>query len=372
METAALFEEKIPITPRDLSRDAINIDELLLKKIATKLEGKCSLHGWVKPSSMKILSRSMGYVEKGRFTGDIVYHLQAEGQVINPPSGALVTGDVIRKNKMGMYVNYNDAIRIILPRDLHLGDEVYDNIDIGERVNVEIKKSRFQVNDEYILSVGLFQGRVGQEGSYRGENPADTYVVESDTDNEEEAVAAPVVPEPVAEPVAAPEPVAEVEEDVVEDTNTTPIEFSSKISENQEFNNTFVAPFTLDGKEWKTAEHYFQAMKFPSDPAYQEEIRTAATAAKAKTLGSTTEKVVRPDWDTYKEEVMKKVLKAKFTDPKNKALLDKLLATGNRPLVEANTADSYWGYGRTKKGKNRMGILLMELRSALRAERKAA
>jgi ribA/ribD-fused uncharacterized protein len=63
---------------------------------------------------------------------------------------------------------------------------------------------------------------------------------------------------------------------------------------------------------------------------------------------------------------MKKALRAKFTQ--NEALKKLLLETGDRPLVEANPTDNYWGYGRTKMGKNRMGILLMELRSALRAE----
>ena len=159
METVALFEEKIPVTPRDLSRDSINITNIIQKKFRAKLEGHCSLHGWVKPNSVNILNRSVGAFGHGDFTGDIVYQVQAEGKVINPPSGIEVVGDVIRKNKMGMYVNYQDAVRIILPRDLHIGDDEYDSIQIGETIKVEIKKSRFQVNDEYILSVGLFKGR---------------------------------------------------------------------------------------------------------------------------------------------------------------------------------------------------------------------
>ena len=61
---------------------------------------------------------------------------------------------------------------------------------------------------------------------------------------------------------------------------------------------------------------------------------------------------------------MKKALTAKFTQ--NPDLKAKLLATGNRALVEANPTDAYWGYGRTKKGKNRMGILLQQLRDELR------
>jgi hypothetical protein len=60
---------------------------------------------------------------------------------------------------MGIYVNYQDAIHIIVPRDLNIGNADFEDIIVGDIVRVEIKKSRFQVNDEYILSVGLFKGR---------------------------------------------------------------------------------------------------------------------------------------------------------------------------------------------------------------------
>lgn len=160
MEHTALFEERASLTSRDLRGEITDIDGLLLQKLSTRMENKCSRHGFILPGSMKILSRSMGYVEKGRFTGDIIFHLQAEGKVLNPPAGLTLQGIVIRKNKMGMYVSYNDAIRIILPRDLHIGDEVFEAVQVGATVNVEIQKSRFQVNDPYILSVGLFRGLV--------------------------------------------------------------------------------------------------------------------------------------------------------------------------------------------------------------------
>jgi DNA-directed RNA polymerase subunit E'/Rpb7 len=158
MEHTALFEERTSLTSRDLRGEITDIDGLILQKLSTRMENKCSRHGFVLPGTMKILSRSMGYVEKGRFTGDIIFHVQAEATVLNPPAGFTLEGVIIRKNKMGMYVSYNDAIRIILPRDLHIGDEAFEAVPVGANVNVEIQKSRFQVNDAYILSVGLFRG----------------------------------------------------------------------------------------------------------------------------------------------------------------------------------------------------------------------
>jgi DNA-directed RNA polymerase subunit E'/Rpb7 len=158
MDHTAIFEEQVPLTPKDLRNEIKNIDSLLEQKLQAKLEGRCSRHGYVLPGSIEILSRSMGIVEKGRFTGSVLFHVQAEGQVLNPPDGLILEGEVIRKNKMGIYVNYRDAIRVIVPRDLNIGNEEFEMVSVGDTVQVEVKKSRFQVNDEYILSVGLFKG----------------------------------------------------------------------------------------------------------------------------------------------------------------------------------------------------------------------
>jgi hypothetical protein len=134
---------------------------------------------------MKLLSRSVGYIEKGRNTGDIVYHIQAEGNVIYPPDGTVLQGEILRKNKMGMFVNYKDALRIILPRDLHIGNEEFDSLEVGEIVKVEIKKSRFQVNDEYILSVGVYLGRTSMPAQAQEPVVAETKENKEEEDKEE-------------------------------------------------------------------------------------------------------------------------------------------------------------------------------------------
>jgi DNA-directed RNA polymerase subunit E'/Rpb7 len=162
MEYTAVFEEQVSLTPKDMRAKIDSVENLVRDKLQARLEGRCSRHGYVLPGTVKVLSRSMGGLEKGRFTGSIIFHVQAEGGVLNPPDGAVIQGEVIRKNKMGMYVNYKDAVRVIIPRDLHIGDEAFEAVQIGETVEVEIKKSRFQVNDPYILSVGIFRTSKGK------------------------------------------------------------------------------------------------------------------------------------------------------------------------------------------------------------------
>ena len=49
--------------------------------------------------------------------------------------------------------------------------------------------------------------------------------------------------------------------------------------------NFYKSPVFIDGKSWPTTEHYFQAMKFPSDPDYMEKIRANASCVVAKRSG---------------------------------------------------------------------------------------
>ena len=219
MNYVALFEEQVALTPKDLSQNIESIDTILKEKLQKKLEGKCSRNGFVVPGKLTVLSRSMGTMERGRFTGSILFHIQAEAEVLNPPEGATLEGVVIRKNKMGMYVSYSvndskkeDAIRVIIPRDLHIGDENFEKIEIGERVKVQIKKSRFQINDPYILSVGVLLGSVAKgvpavEPVVAPEEAAEEVVEEL---VEEEAA-------PAEEEAAAEEAVTDAEEEPVFD-----------------------------------------------------------------------------------------------------------------------------------------------------------
>ena len=158
MEQLAIFEEKVILTPSDLRPEIESFDEILLAKLKATLEGKCSKHGYVIPKSLELLSRSMGAAEKGHFTSDFLFYMKVQGKVYNPPDGLEVEGEVVRKNKMGLYVIIEDAIRIMVPRDLHIGNEEFDAIELGDRIRIEIKKSRFQVNDTHILSIGQYLG----------------------------------------------------------------------------------------------------------------------------------------------------------------------------------------------------------------------
>jgi N-glycosidase YbiA len=155
-------------------------------------------------------------------------------------------------------------------------------------------------------------------------------------------------------------------------TSGEAIYFYSKTTAYFELSNFSPHGFQLDGAYWQTVEHYFQAQKFPAQPAYQDKIRQARSPKDAKALGRSRKVPVRPDWEEVKDEVMRRALRAKFlAHPELTAML---LETEARELIENAPSDYYWGCGQTGTGKNRLGCLLMELRAALKvdAERNAA
>jgi len=188
MESTAFFEKKINLTPREFNEiKSQTVQELLTKKAVQMMEEKCSEHGFVLPGTIKMLSHSMGHFEAARFTGDAIYYVKLEGRVIYPADGVRVTGEVIRKNKMGLYINHRNAIRIQVPRDLHIGNQEYDGVQIGDQVEVELKRSKFAIQDAYILASGMFLRLHGADSESEVESEVAEVASEAESEVEAES-----------------------------------------------------------------------------------------------------------------------------------------------------------------------------------------
>jgi DNA-directed RNA polymerase II subunit RPB2 len=143
--------------------------------------------------------------------------------------------------------------------------------------------------------------------------------------------------------------------------------------------NLALAPFRISGKQiaapdgtqypapdaqtWPSVEHYYQAMKFPTEPEWQEQIRQAKTSVRAKKMGTSPDHALRGDWDLIKDRVMRAALLEKFRQ--NPSMLATLQSTGEKPIVYASPGDQYWG-AKGSKGLNRLGKLLDEVRAELK------
>jgi ribA/ribD-fused uncharacterized protein len=131
--------------------------------------------------------------------------------------------------------------------------------------------------------------------------------------------------------------------------------------------NFYAASVEMDGAEYPTIEHAFQAAKTP-DFAKRRAIRMAETPSEAKRMGRNLKR--REDWFDVSLQMMETLVRQKFT--RYPELCEKLLATGDAILIEGNNwNDRFYGAvwdTNTNEwvGENHLGQILMKVRAELR------
>ena len=123
--------------------------------------------------------------------------------------------------------------------------------------------------------------------------------------------------------------------------------------------NFFLCQVEFEGMNFSNVEAAFQAAKCLD--MKERERFLGLSGGQAKRLGRRVE--LRSDWEDVKIDIMRQVLKSKFTQ--NPELKAKLIATGDTELIEGNNwNDRFCGVSRGK-GQNHLGKLLMEVRAEL-------
>ncbi|GAB4202929.1 MAG: NADAR family protein [Coleofasciculaceae cyanobacterium] len=132
------------------------------------------------------------------------------------------------------------------------------------------------------------------------------------------------------------------------------------------FSNFSPHPIEVDGLDWQTVEHYYQAQKFVATENERliQVIRDAQTPMEAAQIGRDRTLKLRCDWEEVKQQVMWQGVLTKFlTHTDIQAIL---LDTGDRLIVEDSPTDYYWGCGQDKTGQNQLGKILMNVRQEIR------
>jgi len=185
----AFIEQRVALSPRELDEAAEDIDAYLVGKLRQSLEGRCCSHGFVKSNSVELVSRSLGQAENGRFTGAFMFTVKVKLMCFLPFTDQRIRAKVLHVNKMGAMVllaENIEAIRINLPRELHLARTDFDGLQKGYTIQVRILKSRFQKDEPFINAVGLLEqilsdGADEAEDGAKEEDEAD----EAEDENEE-------------------------------------------------------------------------------------------------------------------------------------------------------------------------------------------
>ena len=133
--------------------------------------------------------------------------------------------------------------------------------------------------------------------------------------------------------------------------------------------NFYAADVELEGAEYPTIEHAFQAAK-SLEYAERRAVKNAKTASEAKRMGRKIKR--RTDWFDVSLIIMETLVRQKFT--RYPELKSKLLETGDAKLIEGNNwNDRFYGavYDTTRnewKGDNHLGEILMKVRADLKQE----
>lgn len=141
----------------------------------------------------------------------------------------------------------------------------------------------------------------------------------------------------------------------------------------------WMQPFCIDGVGYTCAEQYMMAEKARlfQDDEMLEQIMKAAFPKEMKAYGRAVKNFDKYEWEENCFRIVKTANKAKFSQ--NDKLLEFILGTRNRILVEASPRDCIWGIGMGKsnpdaenpikwRGKNLLGFALTELRDDLLRE----
>lgn len=141
--------------------------------------------------------------------------------------------------------------------------------------------------------------------------------------------------------------------------------------------NFYPSTFIINEQTFNCSEQHFMKKKQelfdPLNQMLATNIMKETNPKNIKNYGRQVDNFVEQDWDTNKYKFMYDGVFAKFSQ--NQELKAKLLATGDKFLVEASPYDKIWGIGfnksnaltnKNKWGQNLLGKILVEVRAKLK------
>jgi DNA-directed RNA polymerase subunit E'/Rpb7 len=148
-----LFERRalvrnIHIDSRFLQR---NIQASLLAQLRLKYEGVCVAEGYIQRRSITIVEHSLG--RTNLIKGGLDYTVKFQADVCMPHPGQVFRVPVTLKSKIGIHAEMT-PVKALLPRDIHIGVEEFEQIKEKEEIEFEVVGARFQQGDDSIVVLG--------------------------------------------------------------------------------------------------------------------------------------------------------------------------------------------------------------------------
>lgn len=153
MDTSPLYERReltrnVHVDARFLQR---NIHASLVAQLRHKYEGTCLSEGYVQPRSITIVEHSFG--RTNILKGGLDYSVRFQADLCLPHAGQVFKAPVIFKSKIGIHAE-TSPIKVLLPRDLHIGNADFESAEIGHDIEFDVVGARFQQGDQSIVVLG--------------------------------------------------------------------------------------------------------------------------------------------------------------------------------------------------------------------------
>ncbi len=144
--TNALITKKIHVNIQNIGN---NIKQTLEKMIASDIEGKCIVEGFVKNGSTKIMTYSSGLIHGAIVTFEVAY----ECSICSPVEGMNIICIAKNITKAGIRAETNDSpspVVIFVARDHHYSTPYFSDVKENDEIVVKVIGQRYELNDKYI------------------------------------------------------------------------------------------------------------------------------------------------------------------------------------------------------------------------------
>jgi DNA-directed RNA polymerase subunit E'/Rpb7 len=146
--------KKVNIHAKNLQKD---IRDTLLAQLKVKYQGRCSGEGYIHKNSMSVLSWSIG--RPNVLKGGVDYFVTFHADICLPHIGQTFKAPVTLRSKIGVHAEV-DPIKVLIPRDLHIGNEDFENVKPDDEIEFEVVGTQFKQGDESVIVVGKMKSRV--------------------------------------------------------------------------------------------------------------------------------------------------------------------------------------------------------------------
>lgn len=174
-----------------------NIQSSLLGQLKIKFQGRCLAEGYIQRDSITIVKYAIGRCNY--LKGGVDYDVTFQADICMPHVGQVFKAPVTLRSKIGIHAEL-EPMRVLIPRDLHVGNEAFDKVDVGDQLEFEVVGTQFKQGDEDIIVIGKLMKTEEAEPEVLGgtEKPAEfsstSSAMTSSGSDEKQVVVMPTAP----------------------------------------------------------------------------------------------------------------------------------------------------------------------------------